>query len=109
MISGIPEGYALDRIGYPMPGEKFIGHTEVVYDYPDCDVEIQHPVAIVSPKEGWKILRAIAWDGQPTRARFRTKKNEPWTYGVLVAYRPGITKFQSDEGRWYRVCEVLRK
>jgi hypothetical protein len=108
MISGIPEGYALDRIGYPMPGEKFIGHTGVVYDYPDCDVEIQHPVAIVSPKEGWKILRAIAWDGQPTRARFRTRKNDPWHFGYLVSYRPGVCKWQADDGRWFRVCETWR-
>jgi hypothetical protein len=109
MISGIPEGFTLDRIGYPMDGDYFIAHTDVIYQWPDCPDTIQHPVGIVSPTKSWKILRAIAWDGQPTKARFRTKANEPWTYGVLVEYRPGTTKFKSADGHWYRVCEVLRK
>lgn len=108
MISGIPEGYTLDRIGYPMEGDYFIGHTGVVYQYPDCPVEIQHPVGIVSPKAAWKICRAIHWNGEPVKARFRNKANQPWVYGILVEYRPGTTPWRSSEGRWFRVCETWR-
>jgi hypothetical protein len=108
MISGIPDGYQLDRIGYPMDGDKFIGHLGVVYDYPDCDVEIQHPVAIVSPKAAWRLCRASNWNGEPLKARFRNKANQPWVYGILTKYRPGATPWCSSENRWYRVCETWR-
>jgi hypothetical protein len=108
MISGIPEGFTLDRIGYPMDGDYFIGHTDVVYQWPDCPDTIQHPVAIVSPKAAWRICRASNWNGEKMKARFRTRKNDPWHYGYLVSYRPGVCKWQSDDGRWFRVCETWR-
>ena len=110
MTTGIPDGYDLDRIGYPVPGERYIAHTDVVYTFPDdSGVEIQHPVAIVSPKDQWKRAVTGTWKGVQMMARFRTKADEPWTYGMLVDYKPGPTPWRSGCGRWFRVCEVRGK
>ena len=109
MIPGILEGWDLDRVGYPIEGDFFVGHLGVIYKYPDCDENFPHPVAIVSPAHAWKILRPCTWEGKPTRARFKTRANDPWTYGMVVAYRPGVCKWKSDELKWYRICETWRK
>jgi hypothetical protein len=110
VTTGIPAGYDLDRIGYPTEGDYYVAHTDVVYQFPDASgVEIQHPVAIVSPKDQWRQMTKGTWKGQPLKARFRTKSDQPWTYGTLVDYKPGPMPWRSGEGRWFRVAEVWRK
>jgi hypothetical protein len=109
VTSGIPEGYDLDRIGYPNEGDYYVAHTDIVYQFPDSSgAEIQHPVAIVSPKGQWKQASKESFKGKQIKARFRTKTDEPWTYGMLDYYRPGPMPWRSDEGKWYRVCQIWR-
>lgn len=104
----MPKGWSLDRIGYPEIGDYYLAHTDVIYQHHRSSIrEIQHPVAILSRKAHWVRCTAAWWDGgqEPVKARFRTLKNGPWEYGILVDYRPGQMRWKSSDGRWHRVAE----
>lgn len=116
-IVGVPHGWEIVRIGSPSIGEHYIAYEYESYQLlvvveekqlEECD-SFECPVAIVQRKAHWQKLWPMQWAYQPLKGRVRNHVDEPWTYTLIVQYRPGQMKWRTSESRWYQFAEVQQK
>ena len=110
-ICGVPVGWEITRIGIPNKGEHFLDYNDIDLMSVKAEVEYEgcHAVAIVARVGEWTPLRRLKVLSVPFQARYRNHLDEPWTYGNIIAHKPGVMQWRADNGFWYRYAQTFNK
>lgn len=108
-IPGVPEGWEVLRIGRPEPTDWYLGYDELDTLVPLPGSIYCHAKYAVTIVERIGVYRRITRAGVkalPFVARLRNHMDEPWTYGQIVAHKPGVMQWQISTGHWFRYAEI---
>lgn len=115
-IDGVPAGWQVVRIGTPRFGEYYLEYyrqpeataygIRAIKEDRNLTGTADYPIVIVARIAHWQKLWPIQWQDKPVEGRVRSHIDEPWTYALIVQYRPGVMKWRTSESRWYKFAEV---
>jgi hypothetical protein len=109
-IVGVPEGWEVLRIGKPNAGEYYLAYDGNGQIVPKEDSHMQRDlttaVAVVERIGVYRRITRAGVKALPFVARLRNHMDEPWTYGQIVAHKPGVMQWQISTGHWFRYAEI---